>query len=264
MKSAISILGCGWLGKPLAIHFLAQGYPINGSTTAKNKLVALSSVGITPFLLQMESLNPSITEFLETEILIVNIPSKNIKSFQNLIVEIEKSSIKKVLFVSSTSIYEQSTEIITEKSAVNNSSLVQIETLFSLNSHFSTSIIRFSGLMGYNRHPGRFFAPGRHIINPDGVVNMIHRDDCIAIIDRIITMDIWNETFNACADLHPSRREFYSKAALEIGFKVPEFIQTSSSDLKLISNQKLKSLLNYEFKYPNLLKALQADLSRSK
>lgn len=252
-------MGCGWLGKHLAKELLAQGFSINGSTTSKNKLVELHSVGIIPYLIKLESLNPSISGFLEAEILIVNIPSKNVDSFRNLIPEIEKSSIKKVLFISSSSVYEPSEQIITEESVVNNSNLIQIESLFSSNSNFSTSIVRFSGLIGYNRQPGRFFAQGRQIRNPDGPVNMIHRDDCIAIIERIIALDIWNETFNACADLHPSRREFYSKAALEIGLQTPEFDENSTDGFKHISNQKLRTRLNYEFKYPDLLEAIRAN-----
>ena len=112
MKTTISILGCGWLGQPLAKHLLSLGYSIKGSTTSKTKLDPLGSVGISPFLIELETLESNVSEFLEAEILIVNIPSKNSKSFENLILEIEKSSIQKVLFISSTSVYEPSTELL--------------------------------------------------------------------------------------------------------------------------------------------------------
>ena len=82
---------------------------------------------------------------------------------------------------------------------------------------------------------------------------MIHRDDCIGIIEQIIKKSIWNETFNACADTHPTRREFYSKAALAIGEDVPDFIETNSKNKKIISSHKLKMMLNFKFKYHNLL-----------
>ena len=257
MKPTISILGCGWLGQPLAKHLFAQGYSIKGSTTSKNKLDQLGSIGISPYLIDLESLKSNISEFLEAEILLLNIPSKNSKAFENLIVEIEKSSLKKVLFISSTSVYQSSADMISENSALIASDLVNIENLFRPNSHFSTTIIRFAGLMGYNRNPGRFFPVGKSIKNPEGTVNMIHRDDCIAIISGIIEMNIWNETFNACSDQHPTRREFYSKAAVEIGLPIPDFIENSANSFKIISNKKLKSYLNYKFIYPDLINALQ-------
>ncbi|WP_321539617.1 NAD(P)-binding domain-containing protein [Flavobacterium piscinae] len=45
----ISILGCGWLGMPLAKHLLQKGYSIKGSTTTETKLELLQNEGITPF-----------------------------------------------------------------------------------------------------------------------------------------------------------------------------------------------------------------------
>ena len=39
-REKISILGCGWLGLPLAKSLLAKGYKIKGSTTSESKLEA--------------------------------------------------------------------------------------------------------------------------------------------------------------------------------------------------------------------------------
>jgi len=44
--------------------------------------------------------------------LIINITSKNIPGFKQLITEIEKSEIEKVLFVSSTSVYDNLNQTI--------------------------------------------------------------------------------------------------------------------------------------------------------
>ncbi len=38
MKQNISILGCGWLGKPLALKLNKKGCHIKGSTTSDDKL----------------------------------------------------------------------------------------------------------------------------------------------------------------------------------------------------------------------------------
>ena len=37
----VSVLGCGWLGKPLAISLLDEGYSVKGSTTSEDKLELL-------------------------------------------------------------------------------------------------------------------------------------------------------------------------------------------------------------------------------
>ena len=49
MNKNISIIGCGWLGFPLAKHLIRLGYHIKGSTTSKDKLTKLESEGIEAF-----------------------------------------------------------------------------------------------------------------------------------------------------------------------------------------------------------------------
>ncbi|MDD3722510.1 MAG: NAD-dependent epimerase/dehydratase family protein [Lutibacter sp.] len=254
MKRKISILGCGWLGKPLALSLIAQGYQIKGSTTSESKLVEFQEKGINPFLISLDYLTHNILTFLASEILIVALPSKDIEGFRNLISHIEKSPVKKVIFISSTSVYGNSNEIVTEESETLPSALASIEMLFKNSTLFETTIIRFAGLFGYNRKPGNFFKDGRKIPNPDGFVNMIHQDDCIQLIEKIIEKNVWNQIFNGCADTHPTRREFYIKCTSDIGLKSPDFEEDTEIKQKIISNKKSKELLGIEYKYDDLLR----------
>ena len=73
------------------------------------------------------------------------------------------------------------------------------------------------------------------IDRPKGYINLIHRDDCIQIINRIITNNIWEETLNACADSHPTRRDFYTREYLKEGRKTPVFDESSTNDYKIIN-----------------------------
>ncbi|REE81648.1 nucleoside-diphosphate-sugar epimerase [Lutibacter oceani] len=261
MDKNISILGCGWLGEPLAIKLIEQGCCIKGSTTSSFKLDEFKKLRITPFLISLEDLKETLFEFLRSDILIVALPSKNINGFKNLIKYIEQSSIKKVLFISATSVYKSNNLIVTEESDLyNNAALVEIEKLFKTNKKFKTTVIRFAGLFGYNRKPGNFFKNGRIIPNPEGFVNMIHQDDCVAILTKIIENNIWNEVFNACADSHPKRRDYYIKTKADIGKDAPVFEETEKNVFKIISNKKIKSALNYNFKYADLMAINYGDL----
>lgn len=255
MNKTISILGCGWLGFPTAKQLIKNGYAVKGSTTSEDKIKNFEEQGIIPYLISLENLNSSkISTFLNSEILLIALPSKNIDGFKKLIEAINTSTLKKVIFISSTSVYAEENKIVTEKESLNPSALLEIENLFINNKQIETTVIRFAGLFGYNRKPGNFFMNGRIIPNPEGFVNMIHQDDCVQILLEIIYKQIWGEIFNACADTHPNRREYYIKVKKDIGNEAPVFNETEKAPFKIVSNKKLKQFLNYSFKYPDLLK----------
>lgn len=250
----ISILGCGWLGKILAISLLEDGFSVKGSTTSEEKLDDLEKVGIEPYLVHISEFE-EFEAFLNSDILIIAITSKDIDGFENLISQIQDSPIQKIIFISSTSVYGRINKVMTEDDAVlENNPLVEIENLFRKNTFFETTIIRFAGLFGGERHPANWFKNGRKIPQPKGFVNMIHREDCIEIIHEIINQNCWNETFNACSNHHPTRREFYTIAKLSKGFDVPEFEENEVYQWKIISSKKVQQVLGYNFIHDDLLK----------
>lgn len=260
MKDQISILGCGWLGKPLAVSLIKHGYKIKGSTTSEAKLLGFQEIGIVPYLINLTNLKVNISAFLDSEILIVALPSKDIEGFKNLICHVEKSPLKKVIFISSTSVYGNSEKVVTEESETLPSALTTIEMLFKNSTHFETTIIRFAGLFGYTRKPGNFFSKGRKIPNPEGFVNMIHQDDCIQLIEKVIEKNAWNQIFNGCADTHPTRREFYTKCTLDIGLENPEFEGVTEIQQKVISNKKSIEILDFKYINGDLLKLNYSEL----
>nr|BAH89575.1 dTDP-glucose 4,6-dehydratase [uncultured bacterium] len=217
----------------------------------------MSAIKAKPFIIDLEAELPAnIQAFLNADILIVNIPSKNIDAFAELIQAIEQSPVKKVLFVSSTSVYKNNNKTITESDGEESSQspLLMIESLFRNSRQFKTTVVRFGGLIGYSRHPGRFFGNGRVVSDPDTGVNLIHRDDCIGIIGQIIAQDTWGDLFNGCADTHPSKRAFYTQAALAAGQPVPVFVDAQNQPFKIVSNEKVKRVLNYKFLHPDVMK----------
>jgi nucleoside-diphosphate-sugar epimerase len=233
-----------------------MGNQVKVSTRTPDRLPALAALKMEPFLIDIGQLPNDIQAFLDAEILIINIPSKDHDGFAGLLKEIEKSKVRKLVFVSSTSVYEPGNKTISESDGAESSKspLVAIENLFRNSEKFETTIVRFGGLVGYSRNPGRFFAGGRVVANPDAKVNLIHRDDCIGILSQIVEQSVWAEAFNCCADTHPTKREFYSHAAASTGFPVPEFAESDSPSFNIISNHHVKQRLGYTFLHPDLMK----------
>lgn len=260
MKQRISILGSGWLGVPVAKTLLESASNINISTRQTEKVKSLARLGLQPFIIDIDNLAENIDAFLDCDILLVNITSKNISAFEKLVDKIQLSSIKQVLFISSTGVYPNQDKLCKESDDLEKVQhpLLTIESLFINNQHFQTTVIRFAGLIGGARHPGRFFAtskvPKKIIAAPQAAVNLIHLDDCIAIIDNIIKHGIWGEVFNACADTHPSKALFYTHNALQLGLQQPRLNNESSLANKVICNAKLKKMLNYRFIHSDLMK----------
>lgn len=255
MIKKISILGSGWLGLPLIETLINLDFDVKASTTSKDKLSELAALNADPFIVDIDNISSNFHDFLKSEILVINIPSKNIEGFKSLVYAVEESEVEKVLFVSSTSVYENHNKVIDESSGCETISkpLHIIETLFTSSNKFATTIVRFGGLIGYSRHPGRFFSSGKVVKDPNSFVNLIHCDDCIAILTKLIVKDIWNEPFNCCADTHPTKREYYTQAARSIAYQIPEFAVPASERFKIISNKKIKQYLNYEFLHADLM-----------
>lgn len=254
LNQRISILGCGWLGLALAIDLTNKGHEVYGSTTTHDRTKRLEEKGIKSFLIDISKPDVDMFDFLSSDVLIIAITSKSIDDFKNLIKKIEASVVRKVIFVSSTSVYPLTNGVVTEETNTSNTPLAQIEQLFITNPSFKSTILRFGGLFGYDRKPGVFIKTNRPVENPDGYVNLIHRDDCIKIIEQIILKNVWNEVLNACADSHPKRRDFYLKEIKKIGESIVVFNEESASRYKIIDSQKMKNLLSYEFIHADLMK----------
>ena len=268
----ISILGCGWLGLPLAKSLLSKGYEVKGSTTSESKLEVLKNVGILPFQIQLEAhqIIGTIEEFLnETDVLIIALPPglrkiisdsfelSFVNKIKTLLPYIEKSGIRKVLFISSTSVYADRFPIAeynetspTNPDTESGKQLVLVEQLLQSNSCFKTTVIRFGGLLGDDRHPIRFLAGRTELENPKGPVNLIQSTDCIGIIEKALDFtreDTWDDTFNAVTPQHPTRKAYYQKKAQLFHLPLPTFAEDSESKGKIISSKKVESILGYSF-----------------
>ena len=274
----ISILGCGWLGLPLAKSLISKGFSIKGSTTSEEKLSVLKEAGIEPFLISIKSnkVVGEVSKFLaDSDILIIDIPPNlrqgNTESFiekmQQSIPFLEQSTIKKIIFVSSTSVYsgisldcaddensiarENQFKVTEESIAIpeneSGTQLLASEKILFANKNFETTAVRFGGLIGKDRNPTLFLAGRKNIENADAPINFIHQIDCIGIIEKIIETNAWNQIFNGVAPFHPSRKNYYTQKAFELGLEIPEFDESKSSFGKIVSSEKVQTVLDYEF-----------------
>ena len=263
MSNTIGVLGCGWLGLPLAISFVKNGSRVHGSTTSKQKLSQLKQEGILPFYLSLseDKIEGDISDFLrDVNLLIVNVPpnlrgenkENYVQKIQLLHQEVKKSEIQKVIFVSSTSVYgdvegEVTEDTIPQPSTESGKQLLASENIFVKDTDLETTIIRFGGLIGPNRHPITILSGRQNLSNGKAPINLIHLNDCIRIIRSVVRNSWWGEVINGVYPEHPNKQEYYSSEAKKRGLQVPDYKVDNSLKGKIIHSKVLLNVKKFEF-----------------
>ncbi len=252
----IAILGCGWLGLPLAEKLINLGYLVNGSSTSELKKNKLNKLGVNYFKIDLNNLEDNIKDFLAVDVLIISIPPKLLnhkKVLNNLISEIKSSTIKRVIYTSSISVYGNQTGTINEQNTLypkSNSAIqiAQTEKILLTENKYTTTVLRLGGLIGNNRHPAYYLA-GKKIAKPKDLINLIHLDDCIKIISNIINLnEASNQIYNLVNPIHPEKGEYYSECCRKLKLNLPLITNQEKFDTKIISSQKIIDDLGYRFK----------------
>ncbi|SMD00546.1 SDR family oxidoreductase [Pedobacter nyackensis] len=259
IKKTISILGCGWYGLELAKVLTQSGYRVKGSSTTTEKLETLSAHQIEPFLVNFqkdeEHYDPS---FFQSDILFVSIPPKRSSAEQaDFCYKIERiihaaklNHVKQLVFISSIAVYgDVNAEVnewsIPQPETPSAIAMLEAENMLKNQNDFTYTIIRFAGLVGPNRDPGRFFAGKTDVPNGQAPINLIHLDDCIGISLNLLKNEAFGHTYNACSPDHPSKQTFYTAATLKARLTPPVF-KDELLNWKIVSSIQAP-LANYNY-----------------
>ncbi|MGJ8679176.1 SDR family oxidoreductase [Paraglaciecola sp.] len=268
----IAIIGCGWLGLPVAKHLKHSGHKIvatRRSTAGVAELNSHNLLGI-EYTLGEPLDTTRLTPLFTSDILFLNIPvGRKSQACEDFLSNIETllkfashSNIQQVIFISTSSIYGDDTRIVTAKSAPNpvtESAKInlQIEKLVGRFFPQTSTILRLAGLVGNDRHPAKYLAGKSQLPNPNQVVNLVHQSDVVQAIDKIIADNIWGETFVLSATEHPTRKDYYTWAAERLELAAPNFIQQDSNanlgkriGKRIDASDSIKTL-GIKLKYPS-------------
>lgn len=249
----VTIFGCGWLGEPLADFLTEEGFKVLGTVWSDESFNKLQSKPFEVLQADISRVDEIPRKVFESDVFVVAIPYKVTEHFEWLVKRIETAGIQKVLYVSSTSVYASNNDWVNELDGPMNpdSKIYKVEDVFR-KANFPAAFVRFSGLIGPKRHPGRFFQrSGRSLGQPDAPVNFIHLSDCIGIIHQVIVQNAWGRVFNGCGPHHPKKRAFYRWAAQDAGFDMPEIDESQTLSYKIVDGNKATLELGYEYKVKN-------------
>ena len=263
----IGVLGCGWLGLPLAKKLVDQGHFVKGSTTQKKKISSLKSFGIAPHIVHCSEDNCNELDLFleEIEVLILTLPPglrQNPKRRFDLVIEqivkhLVDSAVQEVIFISSTTVYGDARGDITEETPTHPISesgkqLLLCEEMLLTSPSFKTTVLRFGGLIGPQRHPVYSLAKHAFIDNPNGIINFIHLEDCLKCLLAILEKQHQGGIFNAVCPYYPTRENYFTTIAKIVGVQLPSFIEKTKNKRRILPT-KIQKVLNVKFNVENLL-----------
>ncbi|MFC3023540.1 NAD(P)H-binding protein [Vibrio zhugei] len=271
--SQIVIIGAGWLGKPLAQALLADGHHVSATSTSTDGVNRLQDDGIPAFecdLAKPETLQEHLKQ-RNCEIVIGCFPpgfrrgnaDDYIHYWASIVTHARTAGVKKILMVSSTSVYPTEAKTMVESDASyvqstasdaftdNAKRLLQAEQCV-IDSGLDYAIVRCSGLMGPERHPSRFVAR-LSAISDQAPANMIHQTDAIGVL-RFALSNIHRDVVNATTPTTVDKAQFYRAALKQANMTTPLPPITHTGD-KRVSAEKLVKL-GYVFHYQSTLDAL--------
>lgn len=261
---SIGILGCGWLGTSLAKNFKQLKYHVVGSKTSLKGLSEIEEIGIEGHLVILKkNKSEGILPFIRNiETLIISVPpqkknsdSNFTKKIQTLINSIKSSSIKKVIFLSSTSVYGSREGVFdeTKKCLPDSPSAFELYNCEKLIQELSTPtvIVRLGGLIGKDRNP-IYHLQKKIIKNPNGKINFIHRDDAVNGISTLVSNKKVNGLFNLVSPDHPTRKSYYNYVSKKYNLEDPKF-ENGGKIVRIINGEKITRVTKFNYSVDNLL-----------
>ena len=267
----ITIVGGGWLGRPLAQYLKSIGHQTYTSKTTIEGTTELQSFGLNSFVCDLsqgpESLQTQLLDY-PSDIVIGCFPpgfrrgqgDEYVTYWNNVIEASKNTGVKRVVMVSSTTVYPNMAQDMVEEDASlvkaenddkfsdNAKIMLKAENLL-ISSGLKFAIVRCSGLIGPNRHPARFVA---HLaqVSSKAPANMIHLQDAVGAVSYMAMYEK-SAVVNATTPNTVSKAEFYQAAldAINSQESLPEV--TEQPDKRIIAD-KLQSL-GYRFHHQHTL-----------
>lgn len=260
MKS-LSILGCGWLGWPLALKAVSKGISTIGTTRSEEKKALFQQNGVlhqrfdTSFFSKDE-----ITRLAQSDVMVVSFPP-GLKSANpgTYIHQVEKLMLAlldfphlKVVWVSSTSVYPNTSHHWKETDTIQEpNEILEAEQIIQSQLNQRVTILRMAGLAGSNRLLARHFAGKKEVPNGNSPVNLVHQEDAVEAVWFVCQLNLWGEILNVSSPIHPTRAELYGFESQKYGLEKPHFVCLPTDPQKIVDSHMLISKFGFTFRFEN-------------
>lgn len=227
------------MGLPLAKQLIQGGHNIVATKRSEENAAELSQFGITGLSYELGDnlAKPYYGPLFNSDLLILNVPPGRktfspdifIAQMMDLTQQAKERGIERILFISTSAVYGENNRIVYEYSepdAQTHSAKahVKIEHFCQQLFSYSACILRLSGLVGSDRHPIHTLAGRKQLTNGQRLVNLIHQEDVIQAIQRVVDNQVFGHTLHLSCSEHPNRKDYYQWAAKKLELPAPEFL----------------------------------------
>ncbi len=267
----ITVIGGGWLGRPLAHYLESIGHQTYVSKTSDNGVQKLKEESLNAFKFDLNDSVKVLSAPLRAQspdIVIGCFPpgfrsgsgDQYAEYWKKLVDVCLATKVTKLVMVSSTTVYPNVAEPMLEEQA--SLSLAQSHQLFGekakvmlqaeqfvKDSGLKFAIVRCSGLVGPDRHPSRF-APRLKQVSDLAPANMLHLTDAIGAVSYVANLDN-NCIVNATTPNTVSKAEFYQAAlnSVESTESLPPIVHIA--DKRILADTLIN--LGYRFHHQHTL-----------
>jgi nucleoside-diphosphate-sugar epimerase len=275
----IAVLGCGFVGSPLADYWQDRGHSVTGTTTSRERVASLAAtlsrvvlmkgddVAAVGSLLQgQDTLVVSVAPTGFQEAKAATYESTYLATAKNLVEGLKRSpNVTQVIYLSSCSVYgDQQGDWVDETSPVSpleykSQVLCEAEGIIlqAANDHQKVCVLRLGGIYGPGRDLVNMFGglagstvPGKG----DRFINWVHLDDIIGAID-FIRLNELGGIYNLVDDSRMTVREQVKLVCSRYNLPPVDWDASSLSMQRKsvqVCNEKLKAA-GYELIHPQLL-----------
>jgi nucleoside-diphosphate-sugar epimerase len=276
------IIGCGYLGRRVAVRWLAQGRRVFATTRSPAKATELSQLGMEPVVCDVLD-RGSLAKLPRVDVVLYCIGHDRStgRSMRDVYVDGLRNMIgalslpRRLIYVSSTSVYGQERGEEVDETAtaepVDESGRVILRAEDLVRAWQPSAIVlRFAGIYGPDRLLRRqTIERGEPIVgDPDRWLNLIHAEDGVATVLAADRLGRPGGTYNVADDRPVRRREFYAALAGLMGAPAPRFVSPAPSTLppsheranRRIVNRLLHKELQVQLRYPTYETGLAASV----
>lgn len=239
----ILILGLGRTGNHLGQLLLDNGYQVAGTTRDEAKAKEMSHLGIIPVRWDNKDGTANLPE---SDIIVCSFPPGELYAVQMTALA-ERYPTSKIIQISSTGVFGKMQEVVTENTKPvpdSPSGEVLAEAENVILEHTYGQVVRAGGLYDETSHPVSFLSGKKDIKDGKAPVNLIHRRDLAEIIFEMIEQKITQKIVHAVNPEHPTKSEYYTKKAQELGLEPPHFslIQETNKEIQTSLSRPWRSL----------------------